>query len=139
MCFQRSIFFIIKWMTRLFEGAIQIIRDTFWWPTLAPSLMCHLVTLCQLHQRSTFSFCTHRSWNRALHSELLSEISSWVSSRNEFLRVETRRVERHFFCENENREKTRLPKLAKMKIAKRRDYRNSRKWKSQKNAIFCKN
>ncbi len=40
-------------------------------------------------------------------------------SRNEFSRVETRRVERHFFRKNGNREKMRLLKLAKMKIAKK--------------------
>jgi len=35
---------------------------------------------------------------RALHSELLSKISSQVLSWNEFSQVETRRVERHFFA-----------------------------------------
>ena len=34
---------------------------------------------------------------RALHSELFSELLSLVSSWNEFSRVETRRVEHHFF------------------------------------------
>jgi hypothetical protein len=50
----------------------------------------------------------------ALHSELLSKISSRVSSRNEFPRVETRQVERHFFIIFGNFGKTLLPKLAKM-------------------------
>ena len=35
--------------------------------------------------------------NGALHTELELEYSSQDSSRNEFSRVETRRVERHFF------------------------------------------
>jgi len=36
-------------------------------------------------------------WFRALHTELELEYSSQDSSGNEFSRVETRRVERHFF------------------------------------------
>ncbi len=35
--------------------------------------------------------------SRALHTELELEYSSWDSSRNKFSRVETRRVECHFF------------------------------------------
>ncbi len=57
-------------------------------------------------------------WCKALHSELLAELSS----RNEFSRVETRRVESHFFVNFGNFGKTRLPKLAKMKIAKKRNF-----------------
>jgi hypothetical protein len=49
--------------------------------------------------------------SRVLHSELELEISSRFSSRNEFSRVETRRVERHFFRENEKREKTRFSRF----------------------------
>ncbi len=58
--------------------------------------------------------------SRALHSEILSKISSRVSSRNEFSRVETRWVERHFFDVFGKFGKKQLPKLAKMKIAKKR-------------------
>jgi hypothetical protein len=39
----------------------------------------------------------HALPSRALHSELVTELSSRFSSRDEFSRVETRRVERHFF------------------------------------------
>jgi len=46
---------------------------------------------------------------RVLHSELELEISSWFLSRDEFLRVETRRVERHFFVTFKNFVKRLVP------------------------------
>ncbi len=52
---------------------------------------------------------------KALHSELLTEVSSRFLSWNEFLRVETGRVERHFFVIFGNFGKRLLPKLAKTK------------------------
>jgi hypothetical protein len=35
--------------------------------------------------------------NKALHSELLTQLSSWFSSRNDFFAIFEFRVERHFF------------------------------------------
>jgi len=49
--------------------------------------------------------------NGALHTELELEYSSQDSSRNEFSRVETRRVERHFFVILGNFSKTLVPTL----------------------------
>ncbi len=46
---------------------------------------------------------------RVLHSELELKISSWFSSQDEFSRVETRRVERHFFVTFENFVKRLIP------------------------------
>jgi len=72
--------------------------------------------------------------DRALHSELLSKISSWVSSRNEFSRVETRRVEHHFFVIFGNFGKRLLPKLAKTNF---HDFSQFFCKKSRKIAIFA--
>ncbi len=47
--------------------------------------------------------------NRVLHSELELEILSRFSSQDEFLRVETRRVERHFFVTFKNFVKSLVP------------------------------
>jgi hypothetical protein len=61
--------------------------------------------------------------SRALHSELLTALLSRFSSRNEFLRVEMGRVERHFLLFSE--------------ILVKGYYQNSQKQKVRKNAIFC--
>ncbi len=53
--------------------------------------------------------------SRAQHSELLTELSSRFSSRDEFSRVETGRVEHHFF-------RNFLPKLAKTKNTKKHNF-----------------
>ncbi len=98
---------------------------------LPSSYFAHLqnqtTKLSTLWQRRQVDFTErNRMWgsnskiSRALHSELFSELSSRVSSRNEFLRVETRRVVRHFFVTFENFGKRLLLKLAKTKITKKR-------------------
>jgi len=61
--------------------------------------------------------------SRALHSELLTALSSRFSSRNEFSRVEMGQIERHFLLFSE--------------ISVKGYYRNSQKQKVRKNVIFC--
>jgi hypothetical protein len=61
---------------------------------------------------------------KAMHSELELEISSRFSSRNEFLRVETRRVERHF--------------LLILVISAKGYYRNLRKHETRKKLEFLR-
>ncbi len=59
---------------------------------------------------------------RALHSKLFSEIRVEFRVGTCFLQVEMRRVVRHFFVTFENFGKTLLPKLAKTKIMKKRNF-----------------
>jgi len=72
----------------------------------------------QLIVRSVSSSSYFDVVNRALHSELLTELSS----RNEFSRVETGLVERHFFVIFGNFGKRQLPKLAKTKSSEKRNF-----------------
>ncbi len=60
-----------------------------------------------------------RNLIKALHSELLTEVSSRFLSRNEFSQVETGQVERHFFVIFGNFGKRLLPKLAKTKSSEK--------------------
>ena len=68
-------------------------------------------TLGRFHQHSTSSFYLHRFqkqkhkkynqtvslFGKALHSELLAELSVRFSSRNEYFRISELRIVRHFF------------------------------------------